>query len=228
MRTFRDRREAGGRLAAALERYAGRPDVMVLAPPRGGVPVGYEIAIRLGVSLDVIVVRKLGVPQQTELAMGAIASGGIELVNRRITAAFGLGPEQIAEVITHERAELARRERVFRGDRPPIDVRDQTVILVDDGVATGATMVVAVDAIRTRDPEAIVVAVPVGPPEACEALAERADQIICLVRPRRMYAVGMMYEEFSQTDDAEVRELLDAASCDLRARREVAAASVPP
>jgi predicted phosphoribosyltransferase len=211
MATFRDREDAGAQLAAALSEHASDPDVVVLALPRGGVPVGYEIATRLGVPLDVLVVRKLGVPGHEELAMGAIASGDAEVIDPRITAALGITRDVIDRVAAHERIELARRERLFRGDRPPLDVRGKTAIVVDDGLATGSTMSVAIDATRGRGAARVACAVPVGPPEACEAMARRADEAICLESPEWLYAVGQAYDDFTQVSDEEVRALLDRA-----------------
>jgi predicted phosphoribosyltransferase len=212
MQQFTDRRDAGRQLASALDAYAGRQDVVVLALPRGGVPVGYEIARALGVPLDVLVVRKLGVPGQPELAMGAIASGGIRVIDRRIVDSIGI-PDRVVEAASErERAELERRERAFRGDRPPRDIHGCIAIVVDDGLATGSTMRAALDAVRTRGPARVVCAVPVAPPETCAALRKHADEMICLVTPPDMYAVGLWYEDFAQTEDDEVRALLEAAA----------------
>ena len=209
---FTDRREAGRLLAAELARFADRADVVVLALPRGGVPVGYEIARALRAPLDVLVVRKLGVPGQPELAMGAIASGGIRVIDPNIVDAIGVPDAAIEAAVRRETAELARRERAFRGDRPPLDVRDDTVIVVDDGLATGSTMRAGLEAVRARGPARIVCAVPVAPPEACVALRAYADDVICLLTPEHMYAVGLWYHDFAQTEDDEVRALLDAAA----------------
>lgn len=208
---FADRREAGRLLARTLARYSGRPDVLVLALPRGGVPVGYEIAEAIGAPLDVLVVRKLGVPGQEELAIGAIASGGLRVLDREIVAALRLRPDQIEAVQKRETAELRRRERVFRGDRPPEDVAGRTVILVDDGVATGSTLKVAIATLRQRHPEAIVVAVPVGPRGTVAELRALADEVVCLGTPSPFQAVGQFYAAFDQTTDEEVRSLLAAA-----------------
>jgi putative phosphoribosyl transferase len=215
MRTFLDRRDAGRKLAQRFDAYVGKPDVIVLALPRGGVPVAYEISLRLDAPLDVLVVRKLGVPGHEELAMGAIASGGIQVVDQRVVNALGVSREAFEDVEARERAELERRERTFRAGRPPLDVTGKIAIIVDDGLATGASMAAAIDAIRTRDPARVVAAVPVASPETCAALGERADEMICLVTPDRMYAVGIWYEDFTQTTDAEVRQLLDAAAREL-------------
>lgn len=200
--------------------------MVVLALPRGGVPVGYEIATRLGVPLDVLVVRKLGVPGRPELAMGAIASPDIRIVDRRVIEMYGISPQELAAVEASERAELERRERTYRSGRPPVDVQHKTVIVVDDGLATGASMAAAIDALRMRDPARIIVAVPVAPAEACQALAARADDVVCLLVPEPMYAVGLWYADFSQTTDAEVRELLDAAAREQRSRGAPAEATV--
>ncbi len=207
-RRFRDRREAGRLLAQKLAAYRGRADVLVLALPRGGVPVGYEVARALGAPLDVFVVRKLGVPGHGELAMGAVATGGVRVLNEDVVRALGIPDYVIDAVAAWEERELERRERVYRGDRPPPEVRGRTVILVDDGLATGATMHAAVQALRRRQPARIVVAVPTAAPETCEALRPEVDEIVCAVTPEPFYAVGLWYENFSQTTDEEVRELL--------------------
>jgi len=227
MRAFRDRRDAGRKLAQRFDSYIGKPDVLVLALPRGGVPVAYEVALHLGAPLDVLVVRKLGVPGHSELAMGAIASGEIQVVDQRIVNALGISREAFEAVERAERAELERRERAFRAGRPPLDVTGKTVVIVDDGLATGASMAAAIDAIRTRDPRRVVAAVPVAPPETCDALDERADEMICLTTPDRMYAVGAWYEDFTQTTDAEVRELLDAAARERTSRTKVLSERAP-
>jgi putative phosphoribosyl transferase len=212
MQVFRDRRNAGRRLAQRCDRFAGAPGAIVLALPRGGVPVGYEIARRLTAPLDVLVVRKLGVPGRAELAMGAVASGGIEVVDHRLIALLGVSRAVFEAVEARELAELERRDRVFHGRRPLLDVAGKTAILVDDGLATGATMAAAIDAVRSRGPAHVIAAVPVAPPEICDALTDRADEVICLVTPTRLHAVGAWYEDFAQTTDAEVTELLDAAA----------------
>ncbi len=204
-------------LAQRLDAYVGKPDVIVLALPRGGVPVGYEVATRLGAPLDVLVVRKLGVPGHSELAMGAIASGGIRVVDERIVGMLGISREAFDRIEREERLELERREQTFRAGRAPLDVSGKTAIIVDDGLATGASMAAAIDAMRTRNPERLVVAVPVAPPDTCERLAERADEMICLYTPEWMHAVGLWYDNFAQTTDAEVRELLHAAARELPA-----------
>jgi predicted phosphoribosyltransferase len=208
---FRDRRDAGQRLAAELERYAGRPDVVVLALPRGGVPVGFEVARRLGAPLDVFLVRKLGVPGHAELAMGAIASGSVRVLNPDVVGPLGISYDVIEDVATREAHELERRERAYRGDRPPLDVTDRIVIVVDDGLATGASMRAAVAALRRRGPRRIVVAVPTGAPDVCDALRRDADEVVCAVLHEPFLSVGLWYDDFSQTTDEEVRSLLAGA-----------------
>jgi putative phosphoribosyl transferase len=207
-RPFRDRREAGRLLASRLAAYANRPDVLVLALPRGGVPVAFEVARALGAPLDVFVVRKLGVPGHEELAMGAIATGGVRVLNDQVVRALRI-PEYVIEAVAgKERQELARRERLYRGDRPFPDVRGRTAILVDDGLATGTTMQAAVRALRQQQAARIVVAVPLAAPETCQELSEEVDDIVCAVTPEPFEAVGLWYEDFSQTTDEEVGDLL--------------------
>ena len=205
---FRDRREAGRLLAAKLAAYANRPDVIVLALPRGGVPVAYEVARALGAPLDVFVVRKLGVPGYEELAMGAVATGGARVLNEQIVRDLRIPDYVIDRVEAEQRDELARRERAYRGGRPPLDVHGRTVILVDDGLATGATMRAAVKALRQREPARIIVAVPTASPETCEELRAEVDEVVCAITPEPFHAVGYWYEDFTQTTDQEVRELL--------------------
>jgi predicted phosphoribosyltransferase len=213
-RRFRDRREAGRLLAAQLSAYASRPDVLVLALPRGGVPVAAEVARALGAPLDVFVVRKLGVPGHEEFALGAIATGGVRVLNEDVVRALRIPDRVIDAVAAKEQEELARRERLYRGDRPPLDVRGRTVILVDDGLATGATMHAAIKALRQQQPARIVVAVPTASPETCDELKREVDEVICATTPEPFYAVGLWYEDFSQTTDEEVHELLgQARSC---------------
>ena len=209
---FRNRSDAGRQLAARLTDYANRRDVVVLALPRGGVPVGYEVASALRAPLDVFLVRKLGVPGREELAMGAIASGGVRVVNEDVVRALGIPPKVIDQVAAEEERELARREWEYRDDRPPPDVAGRVVILVDDGLATGSTMRAAVLAVRERDPAAVIVAVPVGAAETCAAMNRVADATICIHTPEQFAAVGLWYEDFSQTTDEEVRDLLAATA----------------
>ena len=205
---FRDRRDAGRLLAEKLAAYANRPDVLVLALPRGGVPVAYEVAHRLGAPLDVFVVRKLGVPGHEELAMGAVATGGVRVLNDQLVEQLGIPDQMIDAVAARERQELARRERLYRGGRRPPDVRGRTVILVDDGLATGATMYAAIEALRKQNPGRIVVAVPTASPETCEEMKVKADHVICAITPDPFQAVGRWYQDFSQTSDEEVADLL--------------------
>jgi putative phosphoribosyl transferase len=209
---FLDRTDAGRQLAEELLSYAGRDDVIVLALPRGGVPVAFEVAQRLGVPLDVFVVRKLGVPGHEELAMGAIASGGVRVLNEDVLYVLP-DAQSIVEMVTAiEREELKRRERDYRSDRPAPEMRGRTVILVDDGLATGATMRAAAAALRQQGAAKIIVAVPVGAPSTCHEIRSIADEVVCLQTPGSFMGVGQYYEDFSQTTDEEVRELLAAAS----------------
>ncbi|HWE07253.1 MAG TPA: erythromycin esterase family protein, partial [Rhizomicrobium sp.] len=205
---FRDRREAGRVLAEKLATYANRSDLLVLALPRGGVPVAYEVARALRAPLDVYVVRKLGVPGYEELAMGAVATGGVRVLNDQIVERLGIPDQMIDAVAAREQRELARRERLYRGDRPPPHVNGRTVILVDDGLATGATMQAAVEALRQQNPARIVVAVPTASPDTCEEMKKKADEVICAITPEPFYAVGRWYDDFSQTTDDEVTALL--------------------
>ena len=207
-RIFEDRQDAGRALAERLSDYAGRPDVIVLALPRGGVPVGAEVARALGAPLDVLVVRKLGLPGQEELAMGAIASGGVRVLNEEVVSLTGVPREVIDRVAEEEGRELERRESAYRGDRPPPDVAGRTVILVDDGIATGSTLRAAVEALRKQGPARIVVAVPTAPKAACEALGEVADEVICVTTPEPFSAISLSYRSFPQMSDEEVREIL--------------------
>jgi predicted phosphoribosyltransferase len=205
---FRDRTEAGRLLAQRLAAYANRPDVLVLALPRGGVPVAAEVARALRAPLDVFLVRKLGLPGQEELAMGAVATGGVRVINESLIRAIGIPNAVIEAVAAREQQELARRERLYRGDLPPPDLRGRTIILVDDGLATGATMLAAIRALKQQQPARIVVAVPTAAPETCEALKAEVDDVVCAVTPEPFYSVGLWYEDFSQTTDDEVRALL--------------------
>ena len=204
---YRDRADAGVQLAAAFDAsWHDRPDVVVLGLARGGVPVAYEVARALQAPLDVFVVRKLGVPGHEELAFGALASGGLRVLNEELAA--GLPPEVVAEVTARESAALTEREATYRGDRPPLDLRARTALLVDDGLATGASMRAAVGAVRAQGPAAVVVAVPVGATATCELLRTEADLVVCPLTPRRFVAVGSWYDDFSPTTDEEVRRLL--------------------
>ena len=209
---YRDRIEAGKRLAAKLTDYADRPDVLVLALPRGGVPVAYEVARALRAPLDIFLVRKLGVPGHEELAMGAIATGGVRVLNEDVVSYLRVPGEVIDAVAADEMRELERRERAYRGERPAPDVRGKTVILVDDGLATGSTMRAAAAALRQQRPARIVVAVPVSAPQTCDEYRMGVDEIVCAVTPEPFYAVGQWYADFSQTTDEEVRELLARAA----------------
>jgi predicted phosphoribosyltransferase len=208
---FEDRKDAGRKLAAKLASFAGRDDVTVLALPRGGIPVGFEVARALGAPLDVFVVRKLGVPGHEELAMGAIASGGAVSVNQEVVTALGITDEQLGELAEAEAAELAWREQLYREGRHPAQLRGRTVLVVDDGLATGSTMFAAILALRELDPARIVVAVPVAPADTCREIRQQADELICLDTPEPFFSVGQFYRDFSQTSDEEVRSLLRAA-----------------
>jgi len=208
---FHDRRDAGRRLAAELRPYADRSDVIVLALPRGGVPVGFEIADALHAPLEVFVVRKLGLPGQEELAMGALASGGVRVLDDALIRALHVSDDDVQRVTRWEQAELERREHQYRGSRNFPDLHGKTVILVDDGLATGATMRAAVLALRKEEPRAVVVAVPVAAAETCNAFRTIADDIVCAKTPEPFIAVGLWYEDFSQTTDDEVRDLLEHA-----------------
>jgi predicted phosphoribosyltransferase len=208
---FRDRIDAGRQLASRLKKYANRPAVLVLALPRGGVPVAFEVARALVAPLDVFLVRKLGVPDREELAFGAIASGGVRFLNEDVVQALNISDEVIDAVTAEEKQELERREHLYRAGRPYPEVQGRTVILVDDGLATGSTMRAAVAALRKQHPAHIVVAVPVGAPETCMELRRIADEIVCVRMPEPFYAVGMWYQDFSQTTDDEVRDLLEQA-----------------
>lgn len=209
---FRNRTDAGIQLAAKLGRYEGDPTVVVLGLPRGGVPVAFQVAEALHAPLDVFVVRKLGVPGHGELAMGAIASGGVRVLNNDVIDALRIPPRAVEYVAANELRELERREQLYRGDAPFPDLSGRKVIVVDDGLATGSTMLAAVRALRQHNPARIVVAVPVGARETCQRLSAEADDVVCLHTPPLFQAVSLWYEEFSQTTDQEVRNLLEAAA----------------
>jgi predicted phosphoribosyltransferase len=209
---FHDRSDAGRKLAEKLMVYANRPDVLVLALPRGGVPVGFEVAQALHAPLDVFLVRKLGVPGREELAMGAIASGSVRVLNEDIVNQLGIPDEVIDTVAAEEERELQRREQAYRDDRPFPDVRGATILLVDDGLATGSTMRAAVAALRRQGPACIVVAVPVGAAETCDELRMVADEVVCARTPEPFWAVGIWYDDFKQTTDEEVHDLLEQAA----------------
>ncbi len=209
---FRDRTDAGQALARRLGRYANRPDVLVLALPRGGVPVAYEVARELNVPLDVFLVRKLGVPGQEELAMGAIATGGVRVLNEDVVRVLQISDEVIDSVAESEWRELERREREYRDDRPLPEMRGKTIILIDDGLATGSTMRAAIAALREQRPARLVVAVPVAAATTCEELRDEVDDVICVETPEPFYAVGSWYEDFGQTSDAEVHALLEQST----------------
>ena len=210
-RPFRDRTDAGRQLATHLHAYANHPDSLVLALPRGGVPVAFEVAQALNAPLDVFLVRKLGVPGQEELAMGAIATGGVTVLNSEVVDTLRIPDRIIHQIAALEQRELERREHLYRDDRPPPDVRNKTVILVDDGLATGSTMRAAAAALREQEPDRIVVAVPAAAPETCDELRPTVDDIVCAITPDPFYAIGLWYEDFSQTTDDQVRELLARA-----------------
>jgi putative phosphoribosyl transferase len=209
---FRDRGEAGRMLAGKLMKYAGRSDVVVLALPRGGVPVAYEVARELHAPLDVFLVRKLGLPGHAELAIGAIAGDGVRVLNKAVIRALHISSETIAAVCAEERAELKRRERIYRGERPALPLHDRTVILIDDGLATGSSMRAAVVAVRRRKPDRIVVAVPVGATGTCAEFENHVDEVFCIGTPEPFIAVGLWYGDFSQTTDQEVQQLLQSAA----------------
>jgi len=210
MRPFRDRTDAGRRLAVALsELEIDRP--VVLALPRGGVPVGFEVATRLGAPLDVFVVRKLGVPGHEELAVGAIASGGTQVINREVAVAYGIDESMVARIALREQGELERREATYREGRPPVEVTGRSAILVDDGLATGSTMRAAAQAVRRSGAGRVMVAVPVAPAETCDLLRRDADEVLCLETPEPFHAVGLWYLDFTPVDDEEIAELLRRA-----------------
>ena len=207
---YRDRAHAGRVLAAELGHLAGAPGLVVLGLPRGGVPVAHEVAQALGAPLDVFLARKLGVPWQPELAMGAVASGGVRVLHQAVVDALAIPPEVVEAVAAKEAAEVTRREQAYRADRPALDAAGRTVVVVDDGIATGSTMRAAVAALRARQAARIVVAVPVGARETCQDLAREADELVCPSTPAGFHAVGQYYDDFSQTTDDEIRALLSA------------------
>jgi putative phosphoribosyl transferase len=209
---FKNRTDAGQILASGLTKYAHQPDTVVLALPRGGVPVACEIGRILGLPVDVFVVRKLGVPGQEELAMGAIASGGVRYINTEVTLQLGIDPQTIDAVSFREEQEIERREQLYRSGRPPLNLNGKIVILVDDGLATGSTMRAAIAALRKHRPARLVVAVPAAAAETCHQVAQEVDEIICAATPEPFYAVGQWYDSFSQTTDDEVRDLLSRAA----------------
>ncbi len=206
---FKNRKEAGVKLAKKLSLYKDQAKGIVLALPRGGVPVAYEVAQRLHLPLDVFIVRKLGVPGHQELAMGAIASNGVRVLNQELVQSFGITPQEIERVTQIEKEELLRREKLYRGQRAFPDLQQHKVILIDDGLATGSTMLAALHAIREKNPQALMVAVPLASPDVCNDFKKEVDDIVCLHTPEPFYAVGEWYEDFSQTTDEEVRELLE-------------------
>lgn len=209
MAIFKDRRDAGKQLAKELSKFKGQDDVIVVGLPRGGVPVAFEVAKALKLPLDVFIVRKLGVPGQPELAMGAIASGDIQVLNESVVRRAGISDVQIEDVAKQEKEELKQREKAYRGARPNIDLQGKTVLLVDDGLATGASMRAAISALREHNPDKIIVAVPTAPPDTCQEFKPEVDQIICLRTPTPFWGVGGSYQNFSQTTNEEVRELLN-------------------
>jgi putative phosphoribosyl transferase len=214
---FHDRVEAGRRLAANLTGYRDRDDVLVLAIPRGGVLVASEVAQALHAPLDILLVRKLGVPGQRELAMGAIASGGIRILNRELIDELGISEEEIGETVAEQEDELRRHEQLYRGVRPDVSAQDKITILVDDGIATGSSMRAAIDALRTLGPKKIVVAVPVATSHADQEMRKAADEFVCVLRPESFFAIGEFYANFAQTEDSEVRALVERAAESLAA-----------
>lgn len=213
---FRDRRAAGKKLAEKLIQYSDRADVIILALPRGGVPVAYEVAYALRVPMDIFIVRKLGWPGHEEMAIGAIASGGVKVLNEDIVRYLNIPEALIDAVAKRELRELERREQAYLGNRPKLELNDRTVIIVDDGLATGASMRAAIRGVRAHSPAQVIIAVPTAAPETCEALTAEVDHIICATTPEPFYGVSRWYEDFSQTTDEEVRTLLQNANRQLR------------
>lgn len=209
---FQDRLDAGRQLAKKLKKYAGIPGLLILGLPRGGVVVAYEVAAALHAPMDVLIVRKLGVPGHEELAMGAIASGGVRILNDSVVRSLNISADQIEEVAAHEMRELKRREEIYRGKNPAVNVKGRTVILVDDGLATGATMYAAASALKKLSPEKLIIAVPVASAETCREFRQKGLDVTCLYTPAPFYGVGMWYEKFDQTSDEEVKKLLKLAS----------------
>lgn len=209
---FKDRTEAGRQLAARLKPYAQRPDVLVLGLPRGGVPIAHEVAIALGVPWDICLVRKLGVPGHRELAMGAIAANGVRVLNYEVVSWLNITGRTIDAVAARELKELQRRDRVYRGDRPQPELRDRTIILVDDGMATGLTMQAAIAVIKPQQPARLIVAVPVARPQTCATLAAQVDQVVCLLSPNDLYSISLWYDNFAQLTDDQVCTLLARSS----------------
>lgn len=209
---FQDRAQAGRKLAERLAHYSNRPDVLILALPRGGVPVAFEVAEALKAPLDVLVVRKLGTPGQEELAMGAIASGGVRVLHDEVVRTLGISAREIEAVTVKEQKELERREQAYRGDRPFPDLHGRVLIVVDDGIATGTTMRAAIAALKGQHPSRLVVAIPVAPLSTCEELKMEVPEVICLLTPEALYAISLWYERFPQTSDEEVRDLLERAA----------------
>lgn len=213
---FQNRTEAGQQLAQQLKAYANHPDVLVLGLPRGGVPIAYEVAKALNAPLDICLIRKLGVPGHQELAMGAIASGGVRELNYDVISGLGISGKTIDEVADRELKELQRRDRAYRGDRPPPDICDRIVILIDDGIATGSTIKAAITVIQSQRPARLIVAVPVAPPQIRDELSVAVDEVVCLMTPEEFYAISLWYEDFAQTTDEEVRELLARSTRSVR------------
>lgn len=212
MKLFADRKDAGEKLAQKLSEYTSADNVVVLGLPRGGVPVAYEVAKAIRSPMDIFLVRKLGVPGQEELAMGAIASGGVRVLNDSLIDQLSITDKMLASVAAQEQQELERRERVYRGDNPHVELTDKKAILVDDGIATGASMKAAIEALRAHKPEKIIVAVPVSPPDTYMEIKEQVDEIVCIDTPQPFYGVGMWYDDFSQTTDEEVKEYMNQAN----------------